>query len=224
MEICSEEVVRGTLTNPSMKLQFAKDRKMNSLEEVHKWMITTRQNFVEMVQDAKSVIGITLEELINERFENAKVGDKVICMLRGEGTIDSVNGEKPYSIGVEFSDDNYDFYLFDGRISAEHKNPSLFYLGENGEMLTKRPEPKPLTIHPDKVPVDTKVLCWDIFGSTRKCKRFYATTGCAYANGGTSWSSESSKDGVTMWNFMQLAEELTVDGTIYPVGTMIEEG
>lgn len=68
LEICSEEVVRGTLTNPSMKLQFAKDRKMNSLEEVHKWMITTRQNFVEMVQDAKSVIGITLEEPTNEKI------------------------------------------------------------------------------------------------------------------------------------------------------------
>ena len=151
------------------------------------------------------------------RFENAQVGDKVICLLVGEGFIPDIVSRVTYPIAVEFENGDTDMYTLDGHMRMGHKNPSLFYLGPNGEMLTERPEPKPLTIHPDKVPVDTKVLVWICESS--KSRRYFAGTNSAYSEGATSWSSYGV---VSTWTSMELAEELTVDGIVYPVGTMIE--
>lgn len=50
LEICTEEVVRGRLTSNPRKFEFAKERGMKGLDEVHDWMLITRRNFIEMVE------------------------------------------------------------------------------------------------------------------------------------------------------------------------------
>lgn len=52
LEICAEEMQRGKLTSLPLKFEFAKERGMKGLDEVHVWMVTTRRNFVEMVEAA----------------------------------------------------------------------------------------------------------------------------------------------------------------------------
>lgn len=52
LEICAEELLRGNLTSHPQKFEFAKERGMKDLDEVHTWMLKTRQNFVEMIEKA----------------------------------------------------------------------------------------------------------------------------------------------------------------------------
>lgn len=44
LAICREEVVRSSLTSLPRKLDFAKERGM-TLEQVHQWMVDTRNAF-----------------------------------------------------------------------------------------------------------------------------------------------------------------------------------
>lgn len=52
LTICAEEVNRGKLTSLPQKLEFAKTRNMDSLDEVHAWMLKTRADFVAVVEKA----------------------------------------------------------------------------------------------------------------------------------------------------------------------------
>lgn len=52
LEICAEEMKRGNLTSHPKKFEFAAERGMKNLDEVHAWMTKTRKNFVEMVEEA----------------------------------------------------------------------------------------------------------------------------------------------------------------------------
>ena len=51
--ICAEEVKRGKLTSLPQKVEFAKERGMQNLDEVHAWMLKTRADFVKMVEKAQ---------------------------------------------------------------------------------------------------------------------------------------------------------------------------
>ena len=55
LEICSEEVKRGNLTSLPKKLEFAVERGLKNIDEVHEWMLKTRTNFVEMVEEANKI-------------------------------------------------------------------------------------------------------------------------------------------------------------------------
>lgn len=52
LEICAEELQRGKLASHPQKFKFAEERGMKDLDEVHAWMVTTRRNFIEMVEKA----------------------------------------------------------------------------------------------------------------------------------------------------------------------------
>lgn len=53
IEICEEEIIRGRLNSHPRKFEFAKERGLHGLDEVHSWMTETRRKFIEMVENAK---------------------------------------------------------------------------------------------------------------------------------------------------------------------------
>ena len=57
-------------------------------------------------------------------FTNAKVGDKVYCLLFGEGII--VENYGIWDIAVNFSSGNYCCYTFEGKFN-ENANPTLYW-------------------------------------------------------------------------------------------------
>ncbi|WP_432263508.1 DUF3850 domain-containing protein [Cupriavidus sp. TMH.W2] len=50
--ICAEELERRKLTSHPLKLAFAKQRGMSSLDEVHSWMIPSARKFENAVREA----------------------------------------------------------------------------------------------------------------------------------------------------------------------------
>ena len=54
-------------------------------------------------------------------FENAKVGDDVLCIRRGWLVIDSIHRESNYPINTKYSS-----YMLDGRYLEDDKAPSLW--------------------------------------------------------------------------------------------------
>jgi hypothetical protein len=67
-------------------------------------------------------------------FTNAKLGDPVWCLLKGEGVITSITNSAHYPIKVAFQDEqdeqdevcSYSVYTLDGKIIKSHKNATLF--------------------------------------------------------------------------------------------------
>ena len=58
-------------------------------------------------------------------FENAKIGDRVWCMLCGWGKVESI-GTEPYPIEVCFDSGRFELYAYNGRL-IEKYNQSLFW-------------------------------------------------------------------------------------------------
>lgn len=50
INVCKDEVIRGSLVSHPKKFKFAETRGMKSLDEVHEWMVNARRNFVMMVE------------------------------------------------------------------------------------------------------------------------------------------------------------------------------
>jgi hypothetical protein len=74
-----------------------------------------------------------------ERFSNAKPGDKVYCLLRGEGEVIKAKSSPEYPVSVKFDSNEVCSYTEDGKACKEHTNPVLFYRTDTGNMLTERP-------------------------------------------------------------------------------------
>lgn len=62
-------------------------------------------------------------------FENAKVGDKVYCLINGEGEIDEpIDFHNSFPISVSFGNDVFESYLLDGRLhDSTNKTPILYH-------------------------------------------------------------------------------------------------
>jgi hypothetical protein len=51
LEICNEEIKRGTLVSYPLKFKFAEEKGFDSIEYVHEWMSVTRMKFEETVKE-----------------------------------------------------------------------------------------------------------------------------------------------------------------------------
>ena len=91
------------------------------------------------------VLELAHSEPAKPYFHNVKVGDKVMCLLNGEGVVTEVTNED-YSIEVRFSDD-CDWYTEDGRLWAD-KNQCLFYAGTK---VTIEPAAEPERVYEPRV-------------------------------------------------------------------------
>ena len=115
-------------------------------------------------------------------FEDAKVGDRVWCILYGWGTIANISSNIIRPLEVAFEHNNL-FYMRNGKCSEIDVNQSLFW----DEVVITPPE-KPLP----KLEVDTKVLVWDN-RRRQHIKRHFSHfdkdgTINVFANGTTSWN------------------------------------
>lgn len=151
-------------------------------------------------------------------FDNAKVGDPVYCLSAGEGRITGISYSH-YPISVASQCGDYHVYTLDGKLYAYHPNRILFYLDANGNRCDERPVEK-LIAPADKVPVDTRVLAHTQHSMIQE-KRHYAGHQTVFNNGLTSWSSPFYSPSTT-WASIELAEELTIDGVVYLVGTEVK--
>lgn len=74
-------------------------------------------------------------------FENAKVGDKVFCLLDGDGIITRINNDMVnYPITVEFkSKKSVNSFTIDGKCDLNSVHPTLYY-GEPDIIAPERPK------------------------------------------------------------------------------------
>ena len=86
-----------------------------------------------------------------DMFEDAKIGDLVHCLLRGDGVITSVTYSERYMLECSFEYEKHTPYDYSGRSSKELVEPTLFYRKGEERYLEKRPEPE-LEIDWSKVP------------------------------------------------------------------------
>ena len=112
-------------------------------------------------------------------FENAKVGDRVWCLLYGWQTIESTDFNINYPIATKKGT-----YTYDGKVQLSSQNRTLYW----DEIVITTPS-KPLP----KLEVDTKVLVWDD-DETMKQKRYFSyfdsnSNIYVFVHGGTSWTS-----------------------------------
>lgn len=67
---------------------------------------------------------------MSKRFENAQVGDKVYCLIRGEGEVDSadyLDGNSQIVVNFYSLKNEYVYYFTDGRHSKNDANPILYW-------------------------------------------------------------------------------------------------
>ena len=115
-------------------------------------------------------------------FENAKVGDRVWCLLYGWQTIESTDFNINYPIATKKGT-----YTYDGKVQLSSQNRTLYW-----DEIVITPPSKPLP----KLEVDTKVLVWDD-DQTMKQKRYFSyfdsnSNIYVFVHGGTSWTSSQT--------------------------------
>ena len=115
-------------------------------------------------------------------FENAKVGDRVWCLLYGWQTIESTDFNINYPIATKKGT-----YTYDGKVQLSSQNRTLYW-----DEIVITPPSKPLP----KLEVDTKVLVWDT-DETMKQKRYFSyfdsnSNIYVFVHGGTSWTSSQT--------------------------------
>ena len=115
-------------------------------------------------------------------FENAKVGDRVWCLLYGWQTIESTDFNINYPIATKKGT-----YTYDGKVQLSSQNRTLYW-----DEIVITPPSKPLP----KLEVDTKVLVWDD-DETMKQKRYFSyfdsnSNIYVFVHGGTSWTSSQT--------------------------------
>ena len=115
-------------------------------------------------------------------FENAKVGDRVWCLLHGWQPIIDTQHNVNYPILTRKGS-----YTIDGR-NYSNNGRILFW-----DEVIITPPPKPLP----KLEVDTKVLVWDFEEDKYKIRGHFSHFNkygsiFIFANGTTSWSSSST--------------------------------
>jgi len=141
-----------------------------------------------------------------DRFDDAKVGDKVYDRVYGFGVVHQSVGDT--TIKIVFGDSAfYETFVVDGRRYRTAAEPTLFYVDNDNKYSEKRPIPK---VPWDKVPVNTKIL-------VGTAKRYLASDKKYFGGGTTSWSS--SEVCYPLPDHAVLAEEITIDGVVYPIGS-----
>ena len=126
-------------------------------------------------------------------FSNAKVGDKVFCLLHGEGIICDIDGTE-YPICVEF-DSVSESYLNDGRINKNHIFTTLYH----NKFKIQIPEEAYIQQLHD-IAVDTPMIVWnDEFCKEKRYFKEWSKNGKArcFCDGQTSFSS---KGHVATWD------------------------
>lgn len=151
------------------------------------------------------------------RFKNAQVGDKVYCRLYGFGEIVKINTNREDCIGVNSESFLLTYYYPCGKLSESHKESTLFYV--DGENIYS--EIRPIqTIQGSIIPIDTKVYVSNFDAIKSKYPRYFAGVSSkfiAFDYGTTSFTYDN-KSG---WDFMELAEELNIEGITYSIGTKV---
>ena len=99
-------------------------------------------------------------------FSNAKVGDKVFCLLNGEGIICDINTTYDYPIRVMFNNIKED-YNYLGFLYETHFIPALYH-NKFDIQIPEEAYSQPL---PD-IAVDTPMLVWKSENSKR-FKRYF---------------------------------------------------
>ena len=54
-----------------------------------------------------------------------KVGQKVICKVRGEGVVTGTDEDGAYPVDVDFTNGEWDYYTEDGKLYKDEDEPSL---------------------------------------------------------------------------------------------------
>lgn len=87
-----------------------------------------------------------------------KIGQKVWCLLNGEGTVVSTNYGKSYPICVKFGDRMEDTYTEDGKMGLGHVTRCLYF---SKPVVTGDTEPPfvPTLSHGDIVVASSKLDC-----------------------------------------------------------------
>ena len=152
-----------------------------------------------------------MSEILKADFSNARVSDRVKCLVNGEGNISSIDGEQDYPILVAFSDTKAECYDTDG-CAPYSRNDTLFYHFE-GQFPTIEACTRPLP----KIEVDEKVLVWiceEDDSIKGPIKQHFASfhkdrTMCVWANDSTSWAGNGYKfGGIKYW---KLASDPTIN-------------
>lgn len=126
-------------------------------------------------------------------FEDAKVGDRVWCVLYGWSTVVAVGEDSYWPVRTDKGS-----YLYNGRLSI-NSGRTLFW-----DEVVITPPAKPLP----KLEVDTKVLVWDFYHLKQKAyfSHFDSKTNkiCVFPFGKTSWSNDSNTQ---IWKHWELAKD-----------------
>ena len=117
-------------------------------------------------------------------FENAKVGDRVWCLLYGWQTIESTDFNINYPIATKKGT-----YTYDGKVQLSSQNRTLYW---DEIVITPPSKPAP------KLEVDTKVLVWDNDYHMKQKRHFSHfdsnSTIYVFVNGGTSWTTTQTAE------------------------------
>ena len=70
------------------------------------------------------------------KFKNAKVGDKVYCLLYGEGEIINIDANLYYSVEVSFNTGLFRSYSTCGELLSDHSTVVLYW--EKPEIIEKK--------------------------------------------------------------------------------------
>lgn len=144
-----------------------------------------------------------MNDLLVADFSNARVGDRVKCLIYGDGVIDSTTYNAcGFPLHVKFANRNgwSASYTIDGK-QKQGSNNTLFYHFEEQfptAQACKRPLPE--------IALDEKVLVWstpagrwrEMYATGEFCKRGIYV----FCNGATSWSG-SKTDVYVHWKLFK---------------------
>ena len=126
-------------------------------------------------------------------FENAKVGDRVWCLLYGWQTIESTDFNINYPIATKKGT-----YTYDGKVQLSSQNRTLYW-----DEIVITPPSKPLP----KLEVDTKVLVSDNSNCIKRKGHFshFDEKGKmhVFASGTTSWSHKE----IVPYNYWKIVKD-----------------
>lgn len=148
---------------------------------------------------------------MSNRFDEAKAKDKVYDRVYGKGKVAHMSNPNNVSVGFEYFSREFDkrghLILNNGARAAE---ATLFYVDGDDNYADTRPVPK---VPWNRVPIDTKVITIE-----GRSKRHYSGERRCFTNGASSFTGINDF-AHTFSVTVELAEELTIDGIIYPIGS-----
>ena len=133
-------------------------------------------------------------------FSNAKVGDKVFCLINGEGIITNID-QTSIPLRVEFKSGRIKWFQNNGKINIDDLIPSIYY-NKFDIQIPEEAYKQPL---PD-IAVDTPMIVWDI--ENRKSRGYFKCWShsgkpITFFGGQTSFSSNGS---ISEWDNYEIVE------------------